>query len=212
MAQKVSPLANRLGITEHWRSRWFSSKKYRKFLQDDVRVREYLQKRLRGFSVEQVELERSPDLMQVTIWTSRPGFIIGRGGSGVEELKTEVSRLLEHPVRVQVEIQEVKRPSASASIVAEQIAEQLERRLPFRRVVKQAFSKINSNPEVKGAKIQVSGRLDGSEIARREHIETGLLPLQTLRERIDYAQNIAYTTYGTVGVKVWIYKELGNSQ
>ncbi|MBI2626654.1 MAG: 30S ribosomal protein S3 [Parcubacteria group bacterium] len=206
MAQKNSPIANRLGIIEDWRSRWFSIKNYKSYLHDDLRIREYLDKRLRGFSVDKIEIERSPGQLMLRLWTARPGLIIGRGGTGIEELKSELESIIEDKTRVRLEVQEIKKPTMSAAIVAEQIAEQIERRVPFRRTMKQAFAKIIANPEVKGAKIQISGRLDGSEIAREEHTESGLLPLQTLREKIDYAQNTAFTTYGTVGIKVWIYK------
>src|SRR3989344_7400585 len=191
MAQKNSPIANRLGITEDWRSRWFSVKKYKSYLHDDLRIREYLDKRLRGFSVDKIEIERSPGQLMLRLWTARPGLIIGRGGTGIEELKNELESIIEDKMRVRLEVQEIKKPTMSAAIVAEQIAEQIERRVPFRRTMKKAFAKIIANPEVKGAKIQISGRLDGSEIAREEHTESGLLPLQTLRERIDYAQNTA---------------------
>lgn len=206
LAQKNSPIANRLGIIEDWRSRWFSIKNYKSYLHDDLRIREYLDKRLRGFSVDKIEIERSPGQLMLRLWTARPGLIIGRGGTGIEELKSELESIIEDKTRVRLEVQEIKKPTMSAAIVAEQIAEQIERRVPFRRTMKQAFAKIIANPEVKGAKIQISGRLDGSEIAREEHTESGLLPLQTLREKIDYAQNTAFTTYGTVGIKVWIYK------
>lgn len=153
-----------------------------------------------------LEIERNPGQLKVIIHTSRPGLIIGRAGSGSEELKKEIDRLIKDRAPVRIEIQEYKNPEASASIMAEQIVERIERRMPFRRLMKQALAKILSNREVKGAKIEIKGRLDGAEIARTEHLEEGLMPLQTLTADIDFAKNTAYTTYGTVGVKVWVYR------
>ena len=141
------------------------------------------------------------------IYTARPGLIIGRGGSGAEDLKKEMRRMIKRKTAVKVEIQEYKNPETSASIMAESVAEQIERRMPFRRILKQTLGKITANKkEVLGAKIEVAGRLNGAEIARTEHLEEGNLPLQTLRADIDFAKRTAYTTYGTIGVKVWVYK------
>ena len=206
MGQKVSPTSLRTVISKVWASRWFGGRKYVHYLKDDVAVRSFLAKKLKGMSVDRVELERGTDLLNVIIYTARPGLLIGRGGTGVEELKTSVHRLLKKKVSVRIEIQEVKSPELSAAIVAESIVDQIEKRIPFRRLMKQTLFKIMANRQAKGAKIQLGGRLDGAEIARSEHLEEGNLPLQTLRADIDFAKATAYTTFGTVGIKVWIYK------
>lgn len=206
MGQKISPTSLRIGISKDWASRWFGGRKYVNFLKDDVAVRSFLAKKLKGMSVDRVELERGTDALNVIIYTSRPGLLIGRGGGGVEELKNSIKRLLKKKVSIRVEIQELKNPEASATIMAESIVEQLEKRIPFRRLMKQTLIKIMSSRVAKGAKIQLGGRLDGAEIARTEHLEEGNLPLQTLRADIDYAKATAHTTYGTIGVKVWVYK------
>lgn len=206
MGQKVSPTSFRTGISKDWASRWFGGRKYVRYLKDDVAVRSFLAKKLKGMSVDRVELERGTDSLNIIVFTARPGLLIGRGGTGVEELRTFVHQLLKKKVSVRVEIQEIKSPELSATIMAESIAEQIEKRLPFRRLMKMSLFKIMANKQAKGAKIQLGGRLDGGEIARTEHLEEGNLPLQTLRADIDYAQATAHTTFGTVGIKVWVYK------
>jgi len=206
MGQKISPTSLRVGINKDWSSRWFGGRKYQDFLKDDLKVRTFLWKKLKSMGVDKIVLERGSDTLGVSIHTSRPGFLIGRGGTGVEELKLMIKNLLKRKIAIRLEIQEVKSPEASAKIMAESIVEQVEKRIPFRRVIKQTLAKIMSNRQVKGAKIMMGGRLDGAEIARSEHLEQGSLPLQTLRADIDYAKDTAHTTFGTVGVKVWIYK------
>ncbi len=206
MGQKISPISFRVGINKDWLSRWFGHKKYVGYLKGDVAVRDFLNKRLKNMAVDRVELERGADALNILIFTARPGLIIGRGGTGVEDLKSAIRNLLKKKVAVRIEIQEIKNPEASASIMAESIVDQIEKRIPYRRVMKQTLSKMLANKDVKGAKIQISGRLDGAEIARSEHLEEGSLPLQTLRADIDFARATAMTTYGTVGIKVWIYK------
>ena len=206
MGQKVSPTSFRTGISKDWASRWFGGRKYVRYLKDDVAVRSFLAKKLKGMSVDRIELERGTDLLNVIVHTARPGLIIGRGGTGVEELKLAVHKLLKKKVSVRIEIQEVKNPESSATIVAESIADQIEKRMPFRRLMKQTLFKIMASKQAKGAKIKLGGRLDGAEIARTEHLEEGNLPLQTLRADIDFARATAHTTFGTVGIKVWIYK------
>lgn len=206
MGQKTSPTSFRIGINKDWPSRWFGHRKYVNYLKDDVAVRNFLNKRLKNMAIDRVELERGTDALNILIYTARPGLIIGRGGTGVEDLRSAIQNLLKKKVGIRIEIQEVKNPEASASITVESIADQIEKRIPYRRIMKQTLSKIMANKDVKGAKIQISGRLDGAEIARSEHLEEGSLPLQTLRADIDFAKTIAMTTYGTVGVKVWIYK------
>lgn len=196
----------RLGFTKDWRSRYFVKKEIVKYLKEDVKIRKFLDHRLRFMGVDNIEIERNPGEIRVIIHTSRPGLIIGRGGAGSDEIKKETEKLIEARNRIKIEIQEYKNPEASAAITAEQIIEKIERRMPFRRVLKQALAKIIANREVKGGKIEIKGRLDGSEIARTEHMEEGLMPLQKLTANIDFAKNTAFTTWGTVGVKVWIYK------
>lgn len=206
MGQKISPTSLRIGIIKDWASRWFGGDKYTSYLKDDMAVRNFLEKRLRNMAVDRIEIERGTDQLTITIYTARPGLIIGRGGSGIEELRVAVRRILRKKVTVRLEIKEVSNPEASSAIMAEALAEQLERRVPFRRLMKQTLAKIVSSRDVKGAKIQLGGRLDGAEIARVEHLEEGSLPLQTLRADIDFARATAHTTYGTIGVKVWIYR------
>lgn len=206
MGQKTSPISMRIGFSQDWRSRYFSKRSMIEYLKDDVKIREFLNKKLRFMGVDKIEVERTSGQLKVVIFTSRPGVIIGRAGTGTEELKKEIDRMIKSSAPVRIEIQEYKNPESSAAIIAEQIVERIEKRFPFRRIMKQALAKIMANREVKGAKIEIKGRLDGAEIARTEHLEQGLMPLQKLTANIDFAKNTAYTTYGTVGVKVWIYK------
>ena len=207
MGQKTSPISLRIGISKDWFSKWFGGRKYKTLLQEDFYVREFLNKKLKSMSVDKIEIERSPDAFAVLIYTSRPGLIIGRSGAGVEELKEKIKKILKTKTNVKLDIQEIKNPETSARIMGESMAEQIERRMPYRRVLKQSLAKIIASRDVKGAKVQLSGRLNGAEIARTEHLEEGKLPLQTLRADVDYSKSTAYTTYGTIGVKVWIFKE-----
>lgn len=206
MGQKISPTSLRVGIHKDWKSRWFSARQYQHFLKEDMAIRAFLQRKLRGMSVDRITIERSPDLLTVTIATARPGLIIGRAGTGIEDIKKAVRRMIKRKTAVRMDIVEVKSPESSAAIMAESMAEQIEKRIQYRRLLKQSLAKIMANRSVKGAKVTLSGRLDGNEIARVEHLEEGSLPLATLRADIDFAKATAYTTYGTVGVKVWIYK------
>ena len=206
MGQKISPISLRVGVYKDWKARWFSDRRYSVFLKEDFEIREYLEKKLRGMGVHQIEIERSPDVLTVIITTSRPGLIIGRSGSGIDELRKSIVRMVKRKTAVKLDVHEFKNPESSARIVSEMMAEQIEKRIQYRRVLKQSLAKILANKEVKGAKVTLSGRLDGNDIARTEHLEQGSLPLQTLRANVDYAQATAYTTYGTVGIKVWIYK------
>ncbi len=208
MGQKVSPTSFKLSVTKDWKSRWFSAKKYSEFLQEDMILRKFMGQKLKNMSVDRVEIERSPDVLSIIIYTARPGLIIGRGGTGIEDLKRETQKLIKRKTAVRLDVQEYKNPETSASIMAESMAEQIEKRIPYRRVLKQSLTKILANKNVKGAKILLAGRLDGNEIARTQHLEQGSLPLQTLRADIDYSRATAFTTFGTVGVKVWIYKGL----
>jgi len=206
MGQKISPISLRTGINKDWASRWFGGRKYKDYLKNDLRVRTFLEKKLKNMGVDHIELERGTDSLNVIVHTSRPGFLIGRGGTGVEELKEMIRHLLKKKIAIRLEIQEIKNPELSAAIMAESMVEQVEKRIPYRRIMKQTLSKIMANRQAKGAKLMMGGRLDGAEIARSEHLEEGSLPLQTLRADIDFAKATAITTYGTVGVKVWIYK------
>jgi len=208
MGHKISPTSFRTGIQKDWLSRWFGQRKYISLLKDDVAVRAFLEKKMKNMSVDRVEIERGTDLLNIIIFSSRPGLLIGRGGTGIDELKTAIRKVLKKKVGVRIEIQEIKNPESSAAIMAESIADQIEKRLPFRRIMKQTLAKIIASKQAKGAKIQLSGRLDGAEIARTEHLEEGNLPLQTLRADIDYAKYTARTTYGAIGIKVWIFKGL----
>lgn len=207
MGQKISPTSLRVGIQKDWSSHWFGGRKYVPYLKEDLAVRSYLVKKLKNMSVADIQIDRNADTISIIISTARPGLLIGRGGGGIEELKTIIQKkILKKKAPVRIEVQELKSPETSAAVMAESIVDQIEKRLPFRRIMKQTLAKIIANRQVKGAKIQMGGRLDGAEIARTEHLEEGSLPLQTLRADIDYAKKTALTTYGTIGVKVWIYK------
>lgn len=211
MSKTVHPYSFRIGIIRGWKSRWFNLKKYRQFLKADVLLREWLEKRLRSMFVESIDIERSPAVMQVIIRTSRPGLLIGRKGEGSENLKREIRKKIdklgvEMPQELRLDIEEVRFPEMRAKIVAQMIAENLEKRMPFRRVMKQTLEKIMANKEVKGAKITLSGRLGGAEMSRRESLKDGRIPLQTLRSDIEFARERAHLPYGDIGIKVWIYK------
>ncbi len=206
MGQKISPTSLRVGILNDWASTWFGGRKYIPYLKDDLNVREFLDLKLKNMGVADIRIQRGSDTLNVIITTCRPGLLIGRGGTGIEELKKAISKRLKKKIAVRLEILEFRNPEESAKVMAESIVEQLEKRIPFRRLMKQTLMKIMTSRQVKGAKIYMGGRLDGAEIARAEHLEEGSLPLQTLRADIDYAKATAHTTFGTIGVKVWIYK------
>ena len=212
MGHKVHPSVFRLGIVTNWKSRWFNKKKYREVLEQDVKLRDFIMRKLDKAGVNSVEIERSANSINIVIQTARPGLVIGRGGGGVEELKREIKKFLQQDkskltkVEIRLEIEEVRQPTTQAAIVAMEMASQIERRLPYRRVMKQTLDKVMQNKDVQGVKVMIKGRLGGAEIARKEWLKKGRIPLQTLRSNIDYAQATAYTTYGTVGIKVWVYK------
>jgi small subunit ribosomal protein S3 len=208
MAHKVHPKAYRLRKLASWNSRWLEKKKIHKYLEEDFKIRETIQKKIGKVGVEKTEIERFPNKLNVIVFSARPGLIIGRGGEGVEELKREIERKIfkiGSRKEIKLEIKEIKDVWSTASLVAQWIAQQIEKRIPPRRVLKQALEKVMTSKINKGARIEVAGRLGGAEIARREWLKKGKLPRQTLRADIDYAQEKAYCTYGTIGVKVWIY-------
>lgn len=205
------PYSIRLGIIRPWKSRWFNSRDYSKLLKEDLETRSFLEKKIKGMFVDSIDIERSPGNINITIKTTRPGILIGRGGEGIEKLKAELHKFLKLTQRSQkvvlkINVEEVKSPESHAKIMVEQIAQDLEKRLPFRRVLKQNLSKISSAKGVLGSKISLSGRLDGSEMARREWLRSGRIPLQTLRADIDFSRGRAHLPYGDIGIKVWIYR------
>ena len=205
MGQKVSPHGIRVGINKDWSSTWIANKKdFSKFLIEDQNIRKQLNKKYANCNISKIDIERTANRVVVDIYTSRPGVLIGNKGAGVEEIKKLVLSLTENK-NVNINIKEVKKPDLDAMIVAQGIASQLEKRISFRRAMKQGMQKV-MKAGAKGCKIQIGGRLDGAEIARSEHYQEGMLPLQTLRSDIDYAYCIAKTTYGVLGVKVWICK------
>lgn len=207
MSHRVHPKAFRIRGIEDWDSRGFYEKDFALTLKEDLKIREFLQKKIGKLGLEKIELERFPAKINIIILTSRPGFVIGRGGGGVEELKKELEeKILKRKGECKIEIREVKSPWTSASLVSQWMADQIERRVRYRRVLKGALAKIMAQKGVEGARVGLSGRLNGVEIARREWLKKGRLPRQTIRADIDYAQNRAYCTYGVVGIKVWIYK------
>lgn len=226
MGQKINPFSYRLGVINAWQSRWFPRKNYKSQLEEDLLIRRIINDRIKLSGIVSVEIERgSRETYRVIIRAAKPGLIIGRGGKGIEELAEALNVALralhrkrgktiqagsasngKEKATVNLTIEELKRSETSAQYVAQTIAWEMERRQPFRRTIKKALEGILQNRDVKGAKIKVSGRLDGNEIARRETVAKGSLPLQTLRANIDYGQATSYNTYGTVGIKVWVYK------
>lgn len=212
MSKVVHPYAHRLVVLRDWKSRWFATdKKYVDNLKVDVTIREYLEKRLRGFYVSSVEIERGQKAIRIMLRTSRPGLIIGRSGEGATKLKADIQKELRRAKLavtddIKLEIIEVPSPDADAKIVAYMIAEGLEKRLPYRRVMKQMIEKVMAVRGVQGVKFYVGGRLGGAEISRSEELKRGSIPLQTLRADIDFARERAHLSYGDIGIKVWIYK------
>ena len=201
---KVNPHGLRVGIIKDWDSKWYADKKsFSDFLVEDNKIRIYIKEKLYLAGISKIEIERAANKVKVSVYTAKPGMVIGRGGSGVEELRTEIEKLTGKSVVVNVE--EIKRPELDAQLVAENIASQLERRVSFRRAMKQAIQR-SMRFGAKGIKTQVSGRLGGADMARTEGYSEGTIPLQTLRADIDYGFAEANTTYGKLGVKVWLYK------
>ncbi len=214
MTKIVHPYAHRLGGSgiRDWKSRWYARKGgYVTALKTDTFVREFLNKELHGKYVSDIQIERNDKNYKIIISTSRSGMIIGKGGEGVETLRKGVEKTLkknnlEVPTNIRIEIEDIRNPDADAGIVASSIVEGLERRMPFRRVMKQAVEKSMASREVQGIKISISGRLNGAEMSRKEYLKKGRIPLQTLRADIDYREMRANLPYGVIGVKVWIYR------
>ncbi|MGF1541944.1 MAG: 30S ribosomal protein S3 [Pleurocapsa sp.] len=206
MGQKIHPTGFRLGITKEHQSCWYAdTKRYPELLQEDRLIREYVNKELNNAGISQVKIERKADQIELAIHTARPGVVVGRGGSGIEKLRTELQGLVGNARQIRINVIEVPRVDADAALIAEYITQQLERRVSFRRVVRQAIQRAQ-RAEVQGIKIQVSGRLNGAEIARTEWVREGRVPLHTLRADIDYSYKTALTIYGILGVKVWVFK------
>ncbi len=213
MGQKINPLSFRLGITKNWPVRWFAKGTYGKFLEEDEAIRRVIREKIGQAGISAVEIERTGENLKIFIKAARPGFIIGRGGKGIEDLNKAIESALKKTQKskklvggLSVNVEELKRSEISAQYVAQQIAWDLEKRMPFRRTMKKYIENIMQNRDAKGAKVFLAGRLDGNEIARRERLTRGSLPLQTLRADIDFGTATAFTTYGTIGIKVWIYK------
>ncbi|MCX6760925.1 MAG: 30S ribosomal protein S3 [Candidatus Nealsonbacteria bacterium] len=209
MGHRVHPKSYRLKNLNDWDSRWLTIKKTPQYLEEDFKIREIIKEKLSKVGVARIEIERFPGKITVIVSSARPGIIIGRGGSGIEDLKKEIEKKVFKSAvkeKIRIEIKEVKDPWASAVLSAQWVAQQIEKRIAFRRVLKQAIEKISISREVKGVRVELAGRLDGSEIARKEWLKKGRLPRQTIGADIDYARENAHCSYGLVGVKVWIYK------
>ena len=203
MGQKVNPHGLRVGVIKDWDSRWYAEDDFADCLVEDYNIRKFLKKRLYSAGISKIEIERSADRVKIIVYTAKPGVVIGKGGSEIEKLKTELVKFTDK--KLMVDIKEVKKPDMNAQLVAENIAAQLERRISFRRAMKQVMGRA-MRLGVKGIKTAVAGRVGGAEIARTEQYHEGTIPLQTLRADIDYGFAEAHTTYGILGVKVWIYK------
>lgn len=205
MGQKTHPLGFRLGITQKHRSSWFELKEsYPAILEEDYKIRTYLEKTLSSAGISKIEIHRKSDQIELDIHTSRPGVIVGRSGSNIEKLKEDLNKNLKTSSQIRINVTELAKADSDASLIAEFIAQQLEKRVAFRRATRQAIQKAQ-RLNIQGIKVQVSGRLNGAEIARSEWVREGRVPLQTLRADIDYATKRAQTTYGVLGVKVWVF-------
>jgi len=203
VGQKVSPVGLRIGIIRDWESKWYADKDFGKLLIEDVKIREFLKNKLKECSVSRIDIERAANRVNVTIHTAKPGMVIGKGGAEVEVIRGQLAKMTDK--KVHINISEIKNAELDAILVAESIAQQLERRVSFRRAMKQAIQRTLRSG-AKGIKTSVSGRLGGAEIARTEGYSEGTVPLHTLRADIDYGTAEAHTTYGRIGVKVWIYR------
>ena len=215
MAQKTKPNAFRLGITQPWSSQWFFKRSNRFFVEEDHLIRKVIKGKILNTGIAGIDIERVGEVIKVSIKSSRPGLIIGRGGKGIEELKNVLLKAIRslrlkskfsQSFALNLNVEELKRSELSAAVIAQQMASDLERRLPYRVVMRRHLEALKQNRGIKGSKIKLSGRLNGAEIARQEQKAHGSMPLQTLRADIDYGEAVSFTTYGTIGVKVWLYK------
>jgi len=212
MAHKVHPKSFRIKGTEDWNIRGFYGKKMPQYLEEDFLIKDFLRNKLSEASVSSLEIEHSANKLNIIIESARPGIIIGRGGGGVEELKKAIELKIQRKIKggtkreIRIEIREMKNPWISAPLVAQWAAQQIEKRIPFRQVLKKGIERVMQNKEVKGIRMELSGRLNGVEIARKEWLRQGRLPRNTIRADIDYNQHEAHCTYGAIGIKVWIYK------
>jgi len=209
MGHKVNPIGFRLGITQSWKSKWFSKKEYKANLKQDIEIRQIIMKKWKTASISSVEIERSAKMIKIIIKTARPGVLIGRGGSGIEDIKNYIQTHFfpkNKNINLKLEVQEIKFFEESAEIVAQNIARQLEKRMPFRKVMKSTLDQVIKNKKIKGVRIELSGRLGGAEMSRKEWVARGRLPLHTMRADIDFARSTAFTAYGTIGIKIWLYK------
>ena len=204
MGQKVNPHGLRVGVIKDWDSRWYAESDFADYLVEDYNIRTFLKKKLYSAGVSKIEIERASDRVKVIVYTAKPGVVIGKGGAEIEKVKKELQKYTDK--KLIVDIKEVKRPDKDAQLVAENIAAQLEKRISFRRAMKQAMGRSMQKNGVKGIKLMCSGRLGGAEIARTEGYHDGSIPLQTMRADIQYGFAEAHTTYGRIGCKVWIYK------
>lgn len=207
MGKKINPKVFRLKQTRTWDSRWFSVRDYKKFLEQDIKIKDYFKKKLEKSSISSINIERTAKEVNVIIYSARPGTIIGRGGAGLEAMRKDVSRSIikNKAVKLNINIKEISNPNLDAAIIGQYIKADIEKRIPFRRAMKQALAKIEKANAL-GAKMEVSGRLNGAEIARSEKLLFGKVPLHTMRANIDYALEEAHTIFGKIGIKVWIYK------
>ncbi len=210
MGQKVNPKSYRLSLTKDWQAKWFATKNYKNYLVEDDKIRNIISKQLPKATVSKLNISRNNQDITVDIYTSRPGIVIGRSGEGTNKLKALIDKVTSRG-KLKLNIFEVKNPETIAQLIAEVIALQIEKRIAFRRAAKQALTKARDKG-VKGIKVKISGRLNGAEIARNETFSFGSMPLQTLKSKIDYAKVNAFTTYGVIGIKVWVYKGIQESK
>lgn len=207
MGRKIHPIAYRLGINKDWVSRWMPpAGNFQKYLKEDETIRKIIEKTIAKAGIDRVEIERTPGQYKIIIRAARPGIVIGRGGKGIEDLSKAIQKKVGITTPINLNVEEVKRTEVSASVMAQSVAFDLEKRMRYRRVMKRYIDIAMQNREVQGIKIKLAGRLNGAEIARTEQLKKGKLPLSTIRANIDYGETVAVTTYGSIGIKVWLYK------
>ena len=206
MGHKVNPKSFRIGVNVTWLSKWYNRKDYAELVKEDVLIRKFLSKRLKEAGVDKIEIERSPTEISIIFTAAKPGIIIGRGGTGIEDIRNEIKKMFTRAKQsIKINIQEVDNPNLSAAIMLNFMIADIEKRMPFRRMMKQTIDRVMKAGAL-GVKVTISGRLNGAEIARTENLLEGKIPLHTLRANIDYARGGAHTTYGVIGIKIWIYK------